>query len=77
MAHLKDITITEDKIYQGGFRCKGVRFCSTDPLRQALIYHCRDCFQIPSLSSGSSTSVPDESFNSTAQQKLGCDDSLL
>ena len=77
MAHLKDITITEDKIYQGGFRYTGVRFCSTDPLRQALIYHCRDCFQIPSLSSSSSTSVPDENFNSTAQQKLGCDDSLL
>ena len=77
MAPLKDITITEDKIYQGGFRYKGVRFCSIDLLRQALIYHYRDCFLIPSLSWGSSTSVPDESFNSTAQQKLGWDDSLL
>ena len=50
MAPFKDITITEDKIYQGGFRYKGVRFCSIDLLRQALIYHYRDCFLIPSLS---------------------------
>ena len=46
MAHLKDIAITKDKIYQGGCLCRGVRFCLTDPLRQALICHCRDRFQI-------------------------------
>ena len=49
MAHLKDIAITKDKIYQGGCLCRGVRFCLTDPLRQALICHCRDCFQIAGL----------------------------
>ena len=46
MAHLKDIAITKDKIYRGGCLCRGVRFCLTDPLRQALISHCRDRFQI-------------------------------
>jgi hypothetical protein len=52
----------------------GIRFCLTDPLRQALICHCRDCFQIAGLSWGS-TSVPDESFDLTAQQTLGWYDS--
>ena len=53
MAHLKDIAITKVKIYQGGRPCRGVRFCLTNPLRQALICHCRDCFQIDGLSLGS------------------------
>ena len=48
----------------------GSRFCLTGPLRQALICHCRDCFQIAGLSWGA-TSVPDESFDLTAQQTLG------
>ena len=52
----------------------GVRFCLTGPLRQALICHCRDCFQIAGLSWGA-TSVPDESFDLTAQQTLGWYDS--
>ena len=55
MAHVKDIAITEGKIYRGG--------C-----------HCRDCFQIAGLSRGS-TSVPDDSFELTAQQTLGWYDS--
>ena len=46
MANLKDIIITKGKIYQGGCLLRGVRFCLTDPLRQALICHCSDCFQI-------------------------------
>ena len=59
MAHLKDIAITKDKIYRGGCYCKGGgRFCLTGPLRQALICHCRDCFQIAGLS-WDSTSVLD------------------
>ena len=49
MAHLKDIAITKDKIYQGGCHCRGVRFCLTGPLRQALICHCRNCFRLPVL----------------------------
>jgi hypothetical protein len=52
MAHLKDIAITKDKIYQGGCHCRGGRFCLTGPLRQALICHCRDCFQIADLGWG-------------------------
>ena len=74
MAHLKDIAITKGKIYQGGCHCRGVRFCLTGPLRQALICHCRDCFQIVGLSCGA-TSVPDESFDLTAQQTFGWYDS--
>ena len=52
----------------------GGRFCLTGPLRQALICHCRDCFQIAGLSWGA-TSVPDESVELTAQQTLGWYDS--
>ena len=74
MAHFKDIAITKDKIYQGGWHCRGGRFCLTSPLRQALIRHCPDCFQIAGLSWGS-TSVPDTSFELTAQQTLGWYDS--
>jgi hypothetical protein len=74
MAHVKDIAITKGKIYLGGCHCRGVRFCLTGPLRQALICHCRDCFQIAGLSWGS-TSVPDDSFELTAQQTLGWYDS--
>ena len=48
----------------------GGRFCLTGPLRQALICHCRNCFRIAGLSWGA-TSVPDESFDLTAQQTLG------
>ena len=70
MAHFKDIAITKDKIYQGGWHCRGGRFCLTGPLRQALICHCRDCFQIAGLSWGL-TSVPAASFELTAQQTLG------
>ena len=40
-----------------------------------MICHCRDCFQIAGLSWGSSTSVPDEIFDLTAQQTLGWYDS--
>ena len=43
-------------------------------MRQALICLCRDCFQIAGLSWGS-TSVPDDSFELTAQQMLGWYDS--
>jgi hypothetical protein len=43
-------------------------------LRQALICHCRDCFQIAGLSWGA-TSVSDESVELTAQQTLGWYDS--
>ena len=75
MAHVKDIAITKDKIYQGVCHCRGVRFCLTGPLRQALICHCRGCFQIAGLGWGS-TSVPDASFELTAQQTLGWYDSL-
>jgi hypothetical protein len=39
-------------------------------LRQALICHCRDCFQIAGFSWGL-TSVLDDSFELTAQQTLG------
>lgn len=52
----------------------GGRFCLTGPLRQASICHCRDCFQIAGLSWGAA-SVPDESFDLTAQQTLGWYDS--
>ena len=52
----------------------GSRFCLTGPLRQALICHCRDCFQIAGLSWGS-TSVPDDSFELTTQKTLGWYDS--
>ena len=75
MALLKDIAITKDKIYQGGCLCRGERFCLPDPLRQALICHCRDCFQIAGFSWGSSISVLDESLDMTAQQTLGGYDS--
>ena len=43
-------------------------------LRQTLICHGRDCFQIVGLGWGA-TSVPDESFDLTAEQTLGWDDS--
>jgi hypothetical protein len=43
-------------------------------LRQALICNFRDCFQIASLSWGS-TSVSDDSFELTARQTLGLYDS--
>jgi len=66
MAHFKDIAITKGEIYQGGCLCRGVRFCLTDPLCQALICHCRICFQIAGLSWWSSTLVPDKSFDLTA-----------
>ena len=49
MAHLRDIATTIDKIYQGGCLCRGEQSCLTEPLRQALICHCRNCFQIDSL----------------------------
>ena len=75
MAHLNGIAITKDKIYQGGCLSRGVRFCLTYPLHQALTCHCRDCFQIASLGWGSSTSVLDESFDLTAQQTLAWYDS--
>ena len=52
----------------------GGRFCLTGPLRQASICHCHDCFQIAGLSWGAA-SVPDESFDLTAQQTLGWYDS--
>ena len=55
MAHVKDIAITKGKIYRGGCHCRGVRFCLTGPLRQALICHCRACFQIAGLSWGSTS----------------------
>ena len=48
----------------------GCQFCLTGPLRQALICHCRDCFQMAGLS-WDLTSVPDDSFELTAQQTLG------
>ena len=67
MARLKGIATNRDKIYQGGCHCKGVRLCLTGPLRQALICHCLDCFQITGLSWGK-TSIPDESIDLTAQQ---------
>ena len=76
MAHLKDIAITKDKIYQGGCLFRGVRFRLTDPLRQALICHCRDCFQIASLGWSSSTSVMGKSFDLITEQTLDCCDSL-
>ena len=69
MAYLKDIAIPKGKIYHGRCLCRGVRFCLTNPLCQALICHCRDCFQIAG-SSWARTSVPDESFDLTAQQTL-------
>ena len=74
MAHLKDIVITKDKVYQGGCLCRGTVLL-TDPSRQTLICHCRDCFQIAGRSWGSSTSVPDESFDLTTQQTLDWYDS--
>lgn len=74
MAHVKDIAITKGKTYLGGCHCRGGRFCLTGPLRQALICHCRDCFQIAGLSWGA-TSVPDDSFELNAQQTLGWYDS--
>lgn len=69
MAHLKDIAITKDKIFDGGCHCAGIRFRLTGPLRQALICHCRDCFRIAGLSWGS-TSVADNRFDLKADQTL-------
>jgi hypothetical protein len=62
------------KFIKAGDIAGGDRFCLTGSLRQALICHCRDCFQIAGLSWGS-TSVPDASFELTAQQTLGWYDS--
>ena len=75
MAHLRDIAIIKDRIYQGGCLCRGVRVCLTDPLRKALICNCCDCFQIAGLSWDSSTSVPDKSFDLITQQTLDWYDS--
>jgi hypothetical protein len=61
---------TEVVVIAGG----GGRIFLTGPLRQALICHCRDCFQIAGRSWGA-TSVPDESFDLNAQQTLGWYDS--
>ena len=49
MALVQDIAITKGKIYRGGCHCRG-RCCLSGPLRQALIGHRRDCFQIAGLS---------------------------
>ena len=62
------------KFIKAGAIAGGGRFCLTGPLRQASICHCRDCFQIAGLSWGAA-SVPDESFDLTAQQTLGWYDS--
>ena len=52
MAQVKDIAITKDKIYQGVCHCRGGPVLPTGPLRQALICHCRGCFQIADLGWG-------------------------
>jgi hypothetical protein len=69
MAHLKDIAITKGKIYQGGCHCRGGSVLPNRPIASGVDLHCRDCFQIAGLSWGA-TSVPDESFDLTAQKTL-------